>query len=162
MLRTTALILVWLLSLVACADNNKTQNSEETSIDNQYKLEFDNRYMDWKHYCSQPDIFLMSSTTLRTNNEYYEKIIELGIPALPYIVEKMETGDFFLNKAMQKITGIDIAPWDSVDISQYKPGVQLFSAQDISQRWIQWWHEHKNDPEWQVKPQTAAEASKPQ
>lgn len=74
----------------------------------------------------------------------------MGKSALPFLMKKMEEGEFFLNKAVEEITGIDIAPRGSIDINDWKPGVRSFSSQEISRRWIEWWKEHEHDPEWRV------------
>lgn len=120
------------------------------SIEDSSKKEFERRFEAWKTYCSRPEIRLQSNTDYYTENEKYRAMIALGKPALPFLMEKLRAGEFFLNKAVGEIAGFDIAPRDSIDIDEWKPGVRAFSAQEISRRWVEWWKEHADDPEWRV------------
>jgi len=64
-----------------------------------------------------------------------EKIIAMGKKALPFIMEELEQGNFFFNVPAEIITGKTLeAP----------------SAQETSKKWLEWWEENKNDPEWTI------------
>ena len=53
------------------------------------KAVFETKYKAWKDYCSQPSISVSSDTTRYINNDPYREMIQLGIPALPYMMEKI-------------------------------------------------------------------------
>lgn len=81
---------------------------------------------------------MQSNTAYYTENDEYRALIAMGKSALPFLMKKMEEGEFFLNKAVEEITGIDIAPRDAIDINDWKPGVYSFSSQEISRHWVEW------------------------
>ncbi len=72
---------------------------------NKIKEQFDSLYAEWEKLIRDPKIQASSRPQDYTNNEPYRKIVELGKDALPFILEKMEQGIFFMNEAALKITG---------------------------------------------------------
>lgn len=87
----------------------------------------------WKKYIQKPEISLSSSPSAYTDNEPYNRLVALGPPALPFLVGSLEEGEFFLNEAMRRITGIDVR-------SLY-PKEKVEGEQDLSKLWVRWWNE---------------------
>jgi len=77
-------------------------SNEDKSI----KEKFDVLFADWEKVIQTPKIQLSSRPQDYTNNEPYREIVRLGRDALPFIIEKLEQGIFFLNQAVAEITGV--------------------------------------------------------
>ncbi len=69
------------------------------------KEQFDALYAEWEKVIQDPKIQISSRPQDYIDNEPYRKIVKLGKDALPFILEKMEQGVFFMNEAALKITG---------------------------------------------------------
>ncbi|UCD85470.1 MAG: hypothetical protein JSU92_04565 [Deltaproteobacteria bacterium] len=67
-------------------------------------------------------------------SEPYMEIIELGPPVLPYAMEKMKEGDFFLDFVVSIITKKDF------DKSEWPPG-KLGDSRTAAKMFVKWWHE---------------------
>ena len=90
--------------------------------------EFGARFKGWKDYVkAHPMLKLMSNPRAFTNNEPYKKIIAIGKPALPEIMQKLEKGEFLLNQAALQI--LDVQVKDLPGISDRAP---FPSEQEIS------------------------------
>lgn len=88
----------------------------------------------WKEYLRQnPNIQESSNTSDYISNEPYEAIVALGPEAVPFIIQDLEKGDFFLNSAIKRITGMDAR--------KVYPNENIIGEQDVSKLWIRWWHE---------------------
>jgi hypothetical protein len=135
---------------LSCSSKAVSGQGEAEGSGPTLKEEFDTKFSAWEKRCSRIDIAIQSDTSARTNIEEYRALVAMGKPALPLLMEKLEAGEFFLNKAVQEITGIDIAPRGSIGPLEWKPGVRPFSEQDVSERWIEWWKVHKDSPEWKT------------
>ncbi|MFZ3059738.1 MAG: hypothetical protein WA102_08355 [Candidatus Methanoperedens sp.] len=72
------------------------------------KEQFDALYAEWEKVIQDPKIQISSRPQDYTDNEPYRKIVKLGKDALPFILEKMENGVFFMNEAALKITGTTV------------------------------------------------------
>lgn len=70
---------------------------------------------------------------------YYEKMIELGKDALPFIIEKLDDGHFLLNHAISEITKLNFS-----DLTELITAT--LSEQEISTLWIDWWNENQAMP----------------
>lgn len=116
-----------------------------TSIDSKPKksisfedLELQQKFMhlydQWHDLIEKPEIRIHSNLSFYVDNELYNRIIELGTPVLPLIVDKLRLGDFLLNRAISTITGLTIS-----DITSKK----LLSEQDIAAEWVYWWDQNK-------------------
>ncbi|ACL04743.1 hypothetical protein Dalk_3053 [Desulfatibacillum aliphaticivorans] len=132
--------------LIASAPYGAASAQEEGRIDNQkeaplpIKAKFDEAYRNWQTYCDTPDVMYSSLRSTYVENEPFGAIINLGPPALPFIMEKLQKdkdndwqgGDFLLWYAVKEITGVDLEQWD------------LFESEpEIVEKYIQWWHENK-------------------
>lgn len=72
------------------------------------KEQFDALYAEWEKAIQDPKIQISSRPQDYTDNEPYRKIVKLGKDAMPFILEKMELGVFFMNEAALKITGTTV------------------------------------------------------
>ena len=72
------------------------------------KENFDSLYAEWEKVIQDPKIQLSSRPQDYVNNEPYNQIVKLGKDALPFIIEKIEHGIFFMNEAALKIADINI------------------------------------------------------
>lgn len=69
------------------------------------KEQFDALYAEWEKIVQDPKIQSSSRPRDYINNKPYQEIIKLGNDALPFILEKVEKGVFFMNEAALKIAG---------------------------------------------------------
>jgi hypothetical protein len=90
-------------------------------------------YQAWKQYIAKPEIQSSSRTSDYTNNSAYERIVALDKAALPFLMADLEKGDFLLNKAVARITGIDVR--------KLYPDEKVVGEQDVSKLWLRWWRE---------------------
>lgn len=67
--------------------------------------QFDALYAEWEKVIQDPKIHISSRPQDYINNEPYRGIVKLGKDALPFILEKIDHGVFFMNEAALKITG---------------------------------------------------------
>ncbi len=63
------------------------------------KQKFDELYQAWEAAISKPPIAFSSRPRDYTDIEPYRRIIALGKDALPFVLEKLEQGVFFMNEA---------------------------------------------------------------
>lgn len=63
------------------------------------------------------------------------KIIAMGKRALPFIMEEIKNGETMFTVAASRITGIKMSG----------P-----TADDLSQQWLDWWQENRDNPEWKA------------
>lgn len=91
----------------------------------------------------------VSSLDALTDDPGFDAIVNEGRCALPFVFEKIGSGDFFMNEAALRITGVDI--WAQVRAEWARPfGAQNppKGAQDTSVLWSEWWSGHGQTPEW--------------
>jgi hypothetical protein len=67
-----------------------------------------------------------------SSNEYYDRIVELGPPALPYLIDRMEKGDWTFSAAIGKITLKRFA-------DDERPKDYGGSSQSYANAVLQWW-----------------------
>jgi hypothetical protein len=87
----------------------------------------------WKKYVGDPRRQFSSNTADYTRNPAYDQIVSLGKAALPFLMADLERGEFMLNDAAHRITGIDV--------TKIYPGEKMLSEQDLSKFWVRWWSE---------------------
>ena len=97
------------------------------------RVEFEAHYLAWLVFRSQPEVAFSSRTSDHLDSESFRAIVAGGEDFLPFIVEKLEGGDHFLNGAMAQITG--------VDIYALYPQAEIVGAQDVSKLWLHWWNQ---------------------
>lgn len=105
--------------------------SVQTETQPDVKVAFDRLYAEWLRFLEGKELRHSSRPADYTCHPAYEGIVGLGAAALPLIVEKLREGQFFLNAAMARITGVDRR-------RQLPPAV---SEQEVARRWVQWWEE---------------------
>lgn len=96
---------------------------------------FESLYEDLQKH--QESVMMSSRTPDYLDCAAYRRIVERGEDFLPFIVEKIREGDFFLNQAMTEIT--------EVDIQSYFPEEETLGEQDRSRQWLRWWEEHREE-----------------
>ena len=74
-------------------------NCNAAQVDRDIALEFDRKITAWKNY-------LMNNPRLSnlTGNEHYRAIVDMGIPVLPYLMERIDKGSWALGGAVCLIT----------------------------------------------------------
>ena len=101
------------------------------------KAAFEKYYLEWSELIrTTPEIMLSSDTVDYVTNEPYEEIINLGKSALPYIMEKLQLGEFHLNHAVFEITELDLS--DVVPDPE-----EFYSEQEISDFLLTWWDQYQ-------------------
>ena len=115
-----------------------SQSESKDEIASKYRKAFD----DWQQYIKQPKVQVSSRTSAYTDNEPYAAIVALGRPALPLIIADIERGQFFLNEAAGRISG--------VDVRKLYPDEKVVGEQDVSRLWVRWWNEKgRAEYDWQ-------------
>lgn len=104
--------------------------------DKNIKEKFDALFADWEKVIQDPKIQLSSRPQDYTDNEPYREIVKLGRDALPFIIEKLEQGVFFLNQAVVEITGIKM---DKIIGKERR----FPSEQEKSTLLVKWWRSQK-------------------
>ena len=107
--------------------NNKSKKVKE---------KFDALFAEWEKVIQDPKIRLSSRPQDYINNEPYREIVKLGRDALPFIIEKLEQGVFFLNQAVVEITGIKME--EIIGKERRFP-----SEQEKSRLLVKWWQSQK-------------------
>jgi PAS domain-containing protein len=100
------------------------------------KEKFDFWFGQWEKTVQTPQIRLSSRPQDYRNNEPYREIVNLGGEVLPFVIEKVQQGVFFLNQAVVEITGIKIE-----DMVGKERG--FLSEQQRSALLLTWWNSQK-------------------
>jgi len=53
-------------------------------------VDFEKEYQNWLALINMPEIYLSSISTLRTDNDEFRKIIQLGLPVVPLLINKIK------------------------------------------------------------------------
>ena len=94
---------------------------------------FEALFTDWEKTIRDPKVRISSRPQDYIDNEPYREMVKLGREALPFIIEKLETGHFLLNQAVMDIAGIDME--EIVD----KERLFFLSEQEKSTLLVEWW-----------------------
>jgi len=104
--------------------------------DKSIKVKFDSLY---QQFCESANRDLDEkglSTIGRESGKYIGEIVKLGIPALPYIIEKMEKGNFFLTLPFYILTKKKFEKSEWPEHGGSKAAAQMC---------IQWWKEGRKE-----------------
>lgn len=93
---------------------------------------FDSLFLQWKEAIQDPKVQFSSRPRDYIDNDPYREIVKLGRDALPFIIEKLKEGEFFLNQAVVDITSVNMAEI----ISEER---RFASEQEKSTMLIEWW-----------------------
>lgn len=123
-------------------DNEREQSLETPSNTSPVHIRFEKLYEEWQEYMDQPLIMVSSLTSVHIEAPAYREIVKLGEEALPYLIEKMESGrrtgwgegQFFLWHAVREISGVDLTD-DSL----------FYSEQEMTARYISWWNDKQKN-----------------
>jgi hypothetical protein len=72
------------------------------------KEKFETLYEEWLKVIQDPKIQLSSRPQDYTNNVPYKEIVRLGKDALPFILEKITQGNFFMNQAAMELLDVNL------------------------------------------------------
>lgn len=75
---------------------------------NKNEILFNINYRALEKHRSQSHVQFSSKTSDYNDCDAFRKIVKGGEKNIPFIMEKIVEGDFFLNQAMHEITGVDI------------------------------------------------------
>ncbi len=100
------------------------------------RIEFEHLYQGLQDFRTQLHVRVSSRTSDYNACAAFTQIVQKGSAYLPYIVEKLQDGDFFMNQAMAEITQIDVRKY--FDEHPWEGG-----EQHTSKLWLRWWHETK-------------------
>ncbi|MCP3998540.1 MAG: hypothetical protein GY722_26250 [bacterium] len=131
-LRKCSLKRLFFLLLLGCTADGPQEGDKLSSNNNVAPKTFDQLYAELEEYRETSPALISSRTSDQNDCEAFREIVGRGEEFLPQIVEKIEEGDFFLNQAMEEVTGIDIR--------EVFPDERPFGEQEVSRLWIQWWN----------------------
>ena len=100
------------------------------------KEKFDTLFAEWERVILDPKIQLSSRPQDYINNEPYRGIVRLGKGVLPFVIEKLEQGVFFLNQAVLEIAGLKME--DIIGKER-----RFLSEQEKSTLLVKWWRSQK-------------------
>lgn len=100
------------------------------------KEKFDALFAEWERVIQDPKIKFSSRPQDYIDNQLYREIVKLGKDALPFIIEKLEQGVFFLNQAVVEIAGIKME--EIIGKEKRFP-----SEQEKSALLVNWWKSQK-------------------
>jgi hypothetical protein len=106
-----------------------TAGNEQNNI----KIELDRKIKLWREYLEANP--LLSDLT---GNKYYHDIIDLGMPALPYLIEKIEEGCWPLGDTVTVITK---KRFEEYEQKEYQVRDSISTAKAV----VKWWNQAKND-----------------
>ncbi len=121
-----------LFLLLGCTAGGPQEADNLSPSSNVAPKTFDQLYAELEEYRETPSVSISSRTDDHNDCEAFREIVRRGDEFLPQIVEKIEEGDFFLNQAMEQITGINIR--------EIFPDEPTLGEQDASLLWLRWWN----------------------
>ncbi|MFV8753330.1 hypothetical protein ACNOYE_22505 [Nannocystaceae bacterium ST9] len=146
-----------LLLASACRDGGSDAGSDsgasesadaaETTAGDDLRAEFEAHYATWQTFLATPRIRRSSSLRPIVEHPDYLAMIAMGDHALALVMEKLAAGDFLMNDAAKQITGVDVWAGATLELD-WSAGAPIYSAQDTTQRWLDWWTEHQSEPRW--------------
>ncbi len=103
--------------------------SRALASDRQVQKAFEERYQAWRAWKEKH--FLLSTFT---GSPEFDEIVNLGLPALPYVIEKMDNNpeDFHLGQAVRRISKrrFERADW---------PKGKLAGSRTKARMYLEWW-----------------------
>jgi hypothetical protein len=86
----------------------------------------------WAEYCQS--IMLSSNIDDYLKHPAYAKLVALGKPAIPYIMQRYQTDDLPWEFVLDDITGF-----------MWIKDHHRFSPKLLKKRWLEWWKEHSDE-----------------
>jgi hypothetical protein len=105
---------------------------------NKEKVRFEKLFYEWKAIINTPQVLISSRPKDYIDNEPYREIVKMGSIVLPFIIDKIEQGEFLLNQAVFEIAEIKVE-----DISDKDNAFP--SEQEKAAYVLRWWKERKKD-----------------
>ncbi len=126
------------ITFLVMAASIATLSHAEESI----REQFESKYQAWKDYVSRPEVMVQSIAGPRFKCQEFREIVKLGLPAIPYIVCKIEENpdEQLLWKAIEEITKVKIrGKYDREKNMVLFPDLpDLEPGQDV---YLYWWRE---------------------
>ena len=119
--------------VVRSSDENHCSEEDRSVAEASARKSFERLYRELQRYRRSWAVKVSSRTDVHNDCEAFRKIVARGEDFLPFIVEKIEEGDFFLNQAMMEITG--------VNVRALYPDEEVVGEQGTSRLWVRWWKE---------------------
>ncbi|RKZ50580.1 MAG: hypothetical protein DRR16_26040 [Candidatus Parabeggiatoa sp. nov. 3] len=112
--------------------------------------EFERLAKEWAKYCDS--IWFSSNTLDYLNHSAYRKLVKLGPPAIPYIMEEYQKEDNHLDWefVLYDITGMNLFG-NSI---RYNPS-------EVKERWLEWWELQAKEPQAQERWATVCPRKEP-
>jgi hypothetical protein len=121
---------------------------EQSTGGTDIKALFEEKYNAWKEYMTSGSGRFMS--TMGTSTPQFQEIIELGVPALPYIFEKMKDDSvmFFVTEKIIKKKFHPIRTGEDPNNRRWSveefPGINNVEKIHWDKLWLRWWKEDAN------------------
>ena len=74
-----------------------------SKVSPEIKAEFERKRTEWNEYCYKSGIILSSRMEDYTKPEQFTKLVAMGEPIIPLVIEKMAQGDFFMQLVYEGI-----------------------------------------------------------
>lgn len=118
-------VIIFCLSVFAFAETDKEKAAKEFQA---LKADFEEEvsYPPYSDYVYKTKYWMSDSG---------RAIIAMGRRALPFIMDEIQAGNYWYTYAAASITGIRM---------------QGTTGEDLSERWLAWWDDNKDDPEWNL------------
>jgi hypothetical protein len=101
---------------------------------------FENLYEKWRSFIQKDDLSLSSLSEDYINNEHFQAIVDLGLKAIPFIIQKLQTDEnaHFLIYALEEITKHSFNAAE-IAIARDRYGGE-FGNQLLAKMWQEWWN----------------------
>ena len=101
--------------------------------------EFEKRYHQWREACERDLTLSLASDNACTRIPEFQEIVQLGRPALPYMIEKLRTDEaaHWLIYALEAITQKQFTKAE-ITAEAARTGTPL-GNQGYARLWIAWW-----------------------
>ncbi|QEL15768.1 hypothetical protein [Limnoglobus roseus] len=94
--------------------------------DKDIRAEFDRAADEWQKHCKS--VAFSSNINDYLDDPTYKKVVALGTPAIPHIIERYKKDSLPWGFVLQDITG-----------EQFIPDKNKFSPAEVKKKWLEWW-----------------------
>lgn len=119
--------------VVSSSDENPRSEDDRSVAEASARKSFNWLYWKLQWFRRSSAVKISSRPEDHNDCEAFRRIVARGEDFLPFIVEKLEEGDFYLNQAMREITG--------VDVRALYPDEKTVGERSASRLWVRWWKE---------------------
>ena len=101
--------------------------------DVEQRTRFESLYSKYLEHCRRPEVQLSSSSKARLNCVAIEEIKREGWKYVPFVIEKIEAGDFHIAYALPDMTG------EGLHEAFFTNAPSEAGAQDYAAHCVRWW-----------------------